>query len=85
MAGTPPRAVPRLLWRILRSPGVLLGLRALCAFVWTRFAHRSGYLISQEPEVSLPGRGLAGVFSADALFALLVALSGFATGLISWW
>ena len=85
MAETPSRAVPRLLWRILQFLGVLLGLGALCAFVWARFAHRPGYLVSQELGASLSERGLAGVFSADARFALLAALSGLAIGLISWW
>ena len=85
MAETPSRAVPRLLWRILQFLGVLLGLGALCAFVWARFAHRPGYLVSQELGASLPERGLAEVFSTDALFALLAALSGIAIGLISWW
>ena len=85
MAETPSRAVPRLLWRILQFLGVLLGLGALCAFAWARFAHRPGYLVSQELGASLSERGLAGVFSADALFALLAALSGLAIGLISWW
>ena len=85
MAETPSRAVPRLLWRILQFLGVLLGLGALCAFVWARFAHRPGYLVSQELGASLSERGLPGVFSADALFALLAALSGLAIGLISWW
>ena len=81
----PSRAMPRLLWRVLQFLGLLLGLGVLCALIWAWLARRPGYLVSQELGASLPERGLAEVFSTDALFALLAALSGIAIGLISWW
>ena len=81
----PSRALPRLLWRVLQFLGVLLGLAMLCAFAWAGLAHRPGYLVSQELGASLSERGLADVFSTDALFVLLAAVSGLAIGLISWW
>lgn len=81
----PSRAMPRLLWRVLQFLGLLLGLGVLCALAWAWLARRPGYLVSQELGASLPERGLAEVFSTDALFALLAALSGIAIGLISWW
>mgnify|MGYP001005985643 FL=1 len=81
----PSRAMPRLLWRVLQFLGLLLGLGVLCALIWAWLARRPGYLVSQELGASLPERGLAEVFSTDALFALLADLSGIAIGLISWW
>ena len=81
----PSRAMPRLLWRVLQFLGLLLGLGVLCALIWAWLARRPGYLVPQELGASLPERGLAEVFSTDALFALLAALSGIAIGLISWW
>ena len=81
----PSRAAPRLLWRVLQFLGVLLGLGVLCAFVWANFAHRPGYVVSQELGATLSERGLADVFSTDALFILLAALNGLVIGLISWW
>ena len=81
----PSRAMPRLLWRVLQFLGVLLGLGVLCALAWAWLARRPGYLVSQELGASLSERGLAEVFSADALFVLCAALSGIAIGLISWW
>lgn len=58
---------------------------ALCAFAWARLAHRPGYIMLSDLGASLPERGLADVFSTDALFILLASLSGLVTGLISWW
>lgn len=81
----PSRAMPRLLWRVLQFLGLLLGLGVLCALIWAWLARRPGYLVSQELGASLSERGLAEVFSTDALFALLAALNGIAIGLISWW
>jgi hypothetical membrane protein len=77
--------MPRLLWRVLQFLGLLLGLGVLCALIWAWLARRPGYLVSQELGASLSERGLAEVFSTDALFALLAALNGIAIGLISWW
>ena len=81
----PTRARPRLLWRVLRFCAVLLGLGTVCAFAWAHLSHRPGYIVSQELGASLSERGLADVFSTDALFVLLSALSGLVIGLVAWW
>lgn len=76
---------PRMRWRWLQFLGIVTGLGIPMGMVWARFAHRPGYTVSQDLGAGLPERGLADMFSADALFVMLAAVSGVIIGLVAWW
>ena len=79
------KAKPRLRWRWLQLLGVVVALGIPMGVMWAFLSRRPGYVVSQDLGAGLSERGLADVFSADALFVCLAAVSGIIIGLLSWW
>lgn len=86
-----PRGAAR--WRAAMTdvrwsiPAFLLGCLVaglLLAVVWALAAQRPGYTIGEDMIARITERGLADLFSSDALFAVLVGVLGLAAGIVSW-
>lgn len=85
-AATPPwrRVIPEMRWRVTifilscAAAGVLAGI------IWALAANRPGYVVANDLGASLNERAMAGIFAADALFSVLLAVVGFVTGVACW-
>ncbi|MDO5065742.1 MAG: hypothetical protein Q4D96_00475 [Propionibacteriaceae bacterium] len=87
MAGTLPtraRAQASPAWRTLWFVIFVVVAGAIGGAAWAVFAHRPGYVITNELGAYLTERGQADVFSSDALFVAMAGLVGMLTGVVAW-
>ncbi len=61
-----------------------LGAGVVAGIIWALAAYRPGYLLADDLGASLSERALAGIFAADALFSVLLAVVGLGIGIASW-
>lgn len=85
-SATPPwrRVLPEMRWRVTIFLLSCIGAGVLAGIVWALTASSPGYVVAPDLGASLNERALAGIFAADALFSVLLAVVGLGVGVACW-
>lgn len=75
---------PEMRWRVTVFLLSCVGAGVLSGIIWAVSAFRPDYEVAFDLGASLSERGLAGIFAADALFSVLLAIVGVAIGVAGW-
>lgn len=71
-------------WRVTVFLLVCVGAGVISGIMWAIFAFRPVYEVADDLGASLSERGLVGIFAADALFVVLLAVVGLGIGVAGW-
>lgn len=85
-SAAPPwrQGLPEMRWRVTVFLLSCFGAGVVSGIIWAVFAFRPGYEVANDLGASLAERALAGIFSSDALFTVLLAVVGVAIGVAGW-